>query len=65
MADEVRPFQLTAIKRPALLSLDSNAYQYEWVEDEQRWVKFFDEDPDPPDNLPPGKFDGQIIDVQR
>ncbi len=47
------------------IQLDHNLVQYEWVESENRWVKFFDNDPEPPVDLPPGKFDGQIIDVEK
>jgi hypothetical protein len=48
-----------------LMFVDENLVQYEWVEQEQQWIKFFEDDPDPPDDLPPGKFDGQIIDVEK
>ena len=65
MNDEVRPFDATGTKETALiLNLDGSYVQYEWIADEQRWVKFFDADPEPPAGLPPGKFDGQIIDYK-
>lgn len=48
-----------------LLKLDFDLIQYEWVESENKWVKFFDSDPEPPSDLPAGQFDGQIIDVEQ
>jgi len=39
--------------------------QYEWIEADKKWSTIFDGDPDPPSNLSPGKFDGQIIDVKN
>jgi hypothetical protein len=53
------------VYEPAALNLAHNLTQYEWIETEQKWVKFFENDPEPPTDLPPGKFDGQIIDVEN
>jgi len=38
---------------------------YEWNAKLKKYTKFKDEDPDPPNDLPPGKFDGNIIEVDR
>ena len=66
--EELAPFAQTAIKvgpESAFSVIDSRFVQYEWVEEEKKWIKFFASDPEPPEDLPPGKFDGQIVDVEK
>lgn len=39
---------------------------YEWNENDNKWVKLRENDPEPNQlELPTGKFDGQIIEVER
>lgn len=38
-------------------------YYYEWNKNESKWLKLRQSDPDLTADLPPGKFDGQIIEV--
>lgn len=42
----------------------TTAIYYEWSKPELRWMKTREDDPDPSPGLPPGKFDGQIIEVE-
>lgn len=60
--DFIVPFTLKT--QSAAFGVNEDFVQYEWIENEHKWVTFFDHDPDPPDDLPPGKYDGQIIDVK-
>ena len=47
---------------PCPAALSGPAF-YEWNMAAQKWVKLMDRDPEPPANLKPGTFDGQIIEV--
>lgn len=49
----------------ALAKLIFDAYFYEWNAKENIWTKLVADNPDPPLNLPPGKFDGQIQEVRK
>lgn len=37
---------------------------YEWIQADNKWIKLILTDPDPVD-IPPGKYDGQIIAIKR
>lgn len=37
---------------------------YEWIAADNKWIKLVNTDPEP-FNIPPGKYDGQIIAVKR
>jgi len=70
MSDRFFPFitdgQVTKASDPDPIALVVDEFtQYEWVARENRWSTIFDGDPEPPSNLPRGKFDGQIIDVEK
>lgn len=62
MADEINPQTGPDVKQMSFKLL-TNSYYYEW--DGSEWKKLNDNDPDPPGDLPPGKFDGQVTEVPR
>jgi hypothetical protein len=45
--------------------IQSLAIYYEWNAKDQKWMKLNDDDPDPPADLEPGRYDGQIHEVPR
>ena len=42
----------------------SDGFYYEWIQADNKWIKLILTDPDPVD-IPPGKYDGQIIAIKR
>lgn len=45
--------------------LNASTVQYEWNATDNQWHKFSNNDPDPLPSLPPGEFDGQIVEIPR
>lgn len=58
-------FDLEPFKHEALPHVVSTSYYYEWNDQDKTWAKFNAHDPEPPTDLKPGKFDGQIAEVSR
>lgn len=51
-------------KIPQLL-LASAAVYYEWDASKHSWEKMLDADPEPPSDIPDGKYDGQIVEIRQ
>lgn len=47
------------------VSVNANIHYYEWNAHDQAWVRLNPKSPDPPDNLAPGQFDGQITEIRH
>jgi hypothetical protein len=64
-SSEISPFAITNYKYTLLTQILGRAWYYEWNEQDQKWGKLNEHDPEPPTTLPPGKFDGQIVEIPR
>lgn len=69
-ANDISPFALIEYKAyvPApvvteVMMAIKSVWRYEWNHSNQKWDKLNELDPEPPETLAKGKFDGQIIEV--
>jgi hypothetical protein len=60
----ISPFDVDKYKggNPQRLFVNKSFY-YEWNAIANVWAKLTEDEPEPPTNLPIGKFDGQIIEL--
>jgi hypothetical protein len=63
MADEIEPQAFDEKMGSLAFKLLNSSYYYEW--DGTHWQKLKDSDPEPPADLPPGRFDGQVTEVPK
>ncbi len=64
-SNDISPFDIAEYKEEISKLTAERAWYYEWNGRDNKWAKLNENDPNPPTTLKPGKFDGQIVEVQR
>lgn len=64
-SNDISPFDVVYYKSDIDPLILRTASYYEWNAKDQKWFKLSENTPEPPIDLSPGRFDGQIVEVPR